>query len=92
MYRLWGLVLGGFLLCSQSGVAADPKEVVTYIHTNDPAPSIAAEANDLAQPFFAAPSTANEVMEKTEALEARLKKVEERVDALEKAQKETPSE
>ena len=34
MNRLWRLVLGGLLLCPQSGFAADPKEEVTYIHTN----------------------------------------------------------
>lgn len=86
MHQLWRFVLGGLLLCPQSGFAEDSKEQVTYIHTNEPAPSIAAEANDVNQPFFAAPSTANEVMEKTEELEARVKKLEDRVDALEKAQ------
>jgi hypothetical protein len=90
MHQLWRFVLGGLLLCPQGGFAADPKEEVTYIHTNEPAPSIAAEANDLNQPFFAAPSTANEVMEKTEELEARVKKLEERVDALEKEKTATP--
>ncbi|MBI2707526.1 MAG: hypothetical protein HYX35_04370 [Proteobacteria bacterium] len=88
MHRLWGLFLGGLFLCPQSGFAADPKEEVTYIHTNEPAPSIAAEANDVNQPFFAAPSTANEAIEEIEEMKARLKKLEERVDALEKEKKE----
>lgn len=90
MYRLWGLFLGGLLLCPQSGFTAGPKEEVTYIHTNEPAPAVSAEANDVTQPFFAAPSTANEVMEKTEELEARLKKLEDRVNLLEKTKEVTP--
>ena len=90
MYRFFGFFLGGILLCPQGGFAADPKEAVTYIHTNEPAPSISAEENDLTQPFFAAPSTANEVMEKTEELEVRVKTLEERVKHLEKAKEGTP--
>ena len=85
MYRLWGLFLGGLLLCPQSGFTQNPKETTTYIRIDQPPAEVSAEANDMNQPFFAAPSTANEVMEKAEELDGRLKKLEDRVMALENA-------
>lgn len=87
--KVWQrLFLGGLVLCPHATMAAPAGEMTTYIHTDNPPGGIAADANDITQPFFAAPSTANEVMEKTEELTERLQKLEERVDLLEKNQKE----
>ncbi len=90
MHQWWRFCLGGFLLFPQSGFAENQQEKTMYLQTDYP-PEASAEANDLYQPFFAAPSAASEVQEEVTELTARVKKLEDRVALLEKEKKAPPS-
>lgn len=79
------LFLGALLCTLTNGVAQTPLKTETMEIQTDMLPPPSAEENDPMHPFFAAPSTGNEVMEEVEVLKERIKKLEERVLRIEEA-------
>ena len=81
-----GCSLAALMLLVEGGMA-EPDSVpqkttkteTIYIPTDNPPP---ASAEDLSQPFFAAPSTGNEAMEEIEAHKGELKKLHQEVKEL----------
>lgn len=85
--------MGGLLLLPEIGMAqaqstsqAAPK-TKTMIIQSDMLPTPSAEEVDPIHPFFAAPSTGNELIGRIEELDDRVKKLEEKVGVIEKEMK-----
>lgn len=78
------LGIGDGIAANESTNNAGDKTVIIDIPTDLPPPASAEEAMPN-HPFFAAPSTANEAMEKVQELEERIEKLEKTVSSLEEA-------